>query len=106
MKHSQLDSVYSFLTNTVGIPSKDRVVNVTQETPLIWNPTEVIEKYSRQSDESYAEKKEAINLEVGQINKYRSGNSTYVKNTVVYGAQGTGKSFVGEVIILYAIHKD
>eukprot|EP00957_Ditylum_brightwellii_P080621 6131595-Ditylum_brightwellii.AAC.1 len=28
---------------------------------------------------------------------------TYIKNTIVYGAPGTGKSFVGEILVLYAI---
>ena len=43
---------------------------------------------------------------VNQINEYQntvSRGRTYTKNPVVYGAPGSGKSFVGAVAVLYSI---
>ena len=107
MKNSQLNSVYASLEHTPGVPSRQSVSEVDRENPMVWNPTNTIPQYERQSEESYEEQKEAINLCVNQINKYRNANeggqTTYTKNPVVYGAPGTGKSFVGEIVVLYAI---
>ena len=54
MRNSQMDSIYAILNSTVAIPSRERVSNITRETPMEWNPTDVIEQYNRQSDASYA----------------------------------------------------
>jgi hypothetical protein len=107
MKNSQLDAIYAILRNANSIPSRDAISRVTRESPLTWSPIEVIKKYERQSDESYEEQMYVIDLAVKQLNKYRSasdeGTCTYLKNTVIYGAPGTGKSYVAEVIVLYAL---
>ena len=55
----------------------------------------------------FAEQKTAIELNVNQINKYRSisgyDGMTHTKHVVVHGAPGTGKSFVGQFVVLHAI---
>eukprot|EP00956_Cyclotella_meneghiniana_P023953 scaffold47551_cov95-Cyclotella_meneghiniana.AAC.1 len=107
IKNSQLDAVYSVLQHTQGIPTRETVSAVTRDTPLEWSPTEDIHQYDRQSDESFEEQKLAIGIEARQLDKYRNaaddGNLTYIKNTVIHGAPGTGKSFVSELLVLYAI---
>ena len=66
-----------------------------------------MQQYQRQSPESYAEQKIAINFGAGQLDSYRNANQsrhmTYIKNTIIYGAPGAGKLFVGEFLVLYAI---
>lgn len=109
MTNLQLDSIYSTrsLQQTDGMPTREDINNVTRDTPLMWNPTDVMTRYERQSEASFAEQKYAIGLEVDQINRYRNanqeGNFTCLKNTVIYGAPGTGKSFVSQSLVLYAI---
>lgn len=104
---SQLQSVYSTLSSTNGIPTVEDVTTATRDDPLQWNPTETLEKYDLQSDESYEEQIHAINVFSKQLNKYRdtSGENslTLTKNTVAYGAPGTGKSFIAQLVVLYAI---
>ena len=34
MRNSQMDSIYAILNSTVGIPSRERVSNITRETPM------------------------------------------------------------------------
>eukprot|EP00956_Cyclotella_meneghiniana_P024833 scaffold50532_cov38-Cyclotella_meneghiniana.AAC.1 len=107
IKNSQLDAVYSVLQHTQGIPTRETVSAVTRDTPIEWSPTDDIHQYDRQSDESFEEQKLAIGIESRQLDKYRNaaedGNLTYIKNTVIHGAPGTGKSFVSELLVLYAI---
>ncbi|MDB4430362.1 GIY-YIG nuclease family protein [bacterium] len=106
-KTSQLQSVYNTLNNTQGIPSKEDVLAAERDSPLQWDPLETVVRYEHQSNESFEEQQLAIELNVKQIKKYRNISGiesvTYTKNPVVYGAPGTGKSFVGQLIVLYAI---
>lgn len=107
MKASQLQSVYNTLQYTEGVPSKDAVVEATRLSPLQWDPTQTLLQFENQSQESFEEQGVAIDFVVGQINKYRSfdGNASrvYTMNAVVHGAPGTGKSFVGQLSVLYAV---
>ena len=107
MKQSQLDAVYSFLQHTEAIPMRESLSDVSRDELIEWSPTECISRYERQTIGSYEDQTFAIALCVKQINKYRNsgrdGQSTCLKNAVVYGAPGAGKLFVGGLVVLYAI---
>ena len=105
--NSQLHSVYTTLCNINNLPTQDEILQAHRHLPLDWNPLENLQQYEHQTNESFAEQEYAIEVFVKQIQKYRdiSGNSgmTYTKNNVVYGAPGTGKSFIGQYTVLYAL---
>ena len=106
-KESQLNSIYNNLRHLNEIPSRQQVLETTRELPLNWNPIHTFTQYEHQSDASFYEQKSAIEWNVRQINKYRTTNGqdsmVYTKNIIVYGAPGTGKSYVGQLTVLYAI---
>ena len=107
MKSSQLDAVYSCLRNTNGVPERERVERVKRNSPLDWSPSDSLTQYERQSLESFQEQHRAIKLIQRQIDRYRSagelGRLVCLKNPVMCGAPGAGKSFVGSVAVLYAM---
>ena len=106
-RKSQLDAVYSCLQDAVGIPEREAVSKVTRSFPMTWSPTDDFARSDRQSEESFHEQRRAVDLMVRQISRYRAagerGRRAYVKNPIVYGAPGAGKSFVGSLSVLYAL---
>ena len=101
-KASQLRSAYETIGAARGFPEQHDVQAVTRHNPLSWNPNETVEKYARQSEESYQEQKLAIKLVTTQVNKFADPSRTScVKNPIVYGKPGTGKTFVGQLSIIY-----
>jgi hypothetical protein len=46
-KQSQLDTVYSSLQHTAGIPTRDSLSGVSQDDPFEWSPTEAILYHER-----------------------------------------------------------
>ena len=109
LKKSQLTSALSTLQYMESIPSEEETNNVDRENPLDWNPLTVFNQFQNQSEESYNEQKMALNLAIQVIDKYRSttGNESrlYTKNLIIYGAPGTGKSFIGQTAVLYCLAK-
>ncbi len=113
MKQCQLDSIYALLTDESGnllpgIPPRERVESATRYDPVRWNPIDTMEQARDQSRASFDEQKVAVHAATYSINKYNgtvSGHRslTYTKNVVVHGAPGSGKSFVGQTCVLYAI---
>ena len=106
IKSSQLDSVYATLQHSQGIPDCVKLTTVRRLSPMRWSPTDTMPRYENQSEQSYEEQKIATDMIVNQINEYQntvSRGRTYTKNPVVYGAPGSGKSFVGAVAVLYSI---
>ena len=97
-KESQLQSIYTVLCHMDNIPSKDEIMSVNRETPMVWNPVRNLSWFINQSEESFLEQKEAIQWVVKQINKCRNTNGresmTYTNNIMIYGALGSGKSFL------------
>ena len=51
----------------------------------------------------------ALKLSIQIIDKYRSTTvtecMTYAKNLIIYGSLSTGKSFIGQTLVLYCISK-
>ena len=60
-----------------------------------------------QSDASFNEQKLALRTNIGNINKYKKSHeyepTTYTKNIITYGAPGSGKSFIGSILVLYCL---
>jgi predicted GIY-YIG superfamily endonuclease len=104
---SQLQSIFNTLQNTEGVPSMDNVLQAERRAPLQWSPVNDVIRYEHQSQQSFDEQQIALRLGVRQIDKYRAisgrASTTYTKNVVVYGAPGAGKTFVSQLLVLYAI---
>ena len=106
MKENQLDAVYSCLQHSAGIPERREVDGCSRTNPMSWIPTDTIQRYACQSEESFEEQKRAIELCVGQVSKYRQNTndeSRCIKNPIVYGSPGAGKSYVGSMTVLYTL---
>lgn len=103
----QLHAIYSVVADLFDVPEKESVLNASKNNPLEWNPLDVITQFSGQSIESFNEQRFAMKINMRQINKYTmtSGehSRSYTKNCITFGAPGTGKSFVGEVLVMYCI---
>ena len=105
-KASQLDSCYSELGNTQGIPTREEVESVTRYSILNWNPTESLVQYENQSDQSFAEQTLAVRLATSQIDKFMNPMSlTCAKNPLISGKPGAGKTFVGQIVVLYCLSR-
>ena len=106
---SQVESIYSMLQEKENYPIKDEILEVTRELPMNWDLISSFSQYENQSVESFEEQKKALQLNINNINKYTSTNghesTTYTKNVVTYGAPGTGKSFIGQLVVLYCLTK-
>ena len=67
-------------------------MQVTRSTPLEWDAVQTLARYERQSQESFAEQREAVEWFVRQIDKYRTTHGhtglTHTKNLIAYGAPG------------------
>ena len=109
IKNSQYRSAVSSLQHMENIPSEQEIEDVDRNNPHDWDPVSHFNQFQYQSDESYTEQKLALSLSIQIINKYKtiSGREsrTYTKNVVIYGAPGTGKSFIGQTTVLYCLSK-
>ena len=109
LKRSQFTSAISSLQHMATIPSEEEISNVDRESHIEWNPLLHFSQFENQSEESYIEQKRALSLVIKIIDKYRAttGNDskTYTKNVIIYGAPGTGKSFIGQMLVLYCLAK-
>ena len=94
-KTKTLQSCYADSDSIDGIPSRERVEQVSRSGPYNWNPSETLTCSDNQSEESFMEQRIAIDHITYHISKYRtpeaSNAMTYTKNVIVHGAPGTGK---------------
>ena len=88
---------------------EQEIENVDRNQPHDWNPISHFNQFQNQSEESFIEQKLALSLSIQIINKYKtisgSESRTYTKNVIIYGAPGTGKSFIGQITVLYCLSK-
>jgi len=113
MISTQIDSCLNTLSSVDGIPSKERLISATRDSPDSWDPLQTFNvRNELQSQASFEEQSLAITAAKARIDRYiREGKGMgkqalrYIKNFVVHGAPGTGKSFVTQVAVLYAVSK-
>ena len=107
MKESQLRAALSTLQHMSNVPMIQEIMSANREAPLQWNPLSNFCQFRNQTEASFTEQKYALSLLIQVINKYRSTtgreSTTYTKNTVIYGAPGTGKSFIGQMTVIYCV---
>ena len=83
-------------------------MHATRYNLLTWDPVKSMVQSETQNETSFNEQKLGMKTYAYSINKY-CGNVgdrlslTHTKNVIVHGAPGTGKSFVGERGVLYAL---
>jgi hypothetical protein len=101
---SQLNSMLTGLKGIPNIPSKEEFAKAVISKPLNWSP-EQIERLPIQSQESYEEQQLAMNLGINAVKQYMNseGSDRAVKNVLINGSPGAGKTFVLQCIGLYAI---
>ena len=72
-----------------------------------WDPLETFVKSSNQSEESFHKQKFAISNALCSIKSYAQqfgpGSNVHVKNTIVHGCPGSGKSYIGGYACLAVI---
>lgn len=108
-KNNHLESIYSTLSNHENIPARDAVKSCTKMHPLRWDPLNPFFRHPHQSQGSYEEQRFVVSLAKKLINRYCAqcgeGALTYVKNLIVFGVPGSGKSYIMQLITLYAMSK-
>ena len=107
LKKSQYQSAICCAQHMEDVPSMEEILAITREAPLQWNPLQNFVQYDFQSNESFYKQKQALQFNINAVNNFRSTSgphaSTYTKNVITYGAPGTGKSFVGQLVLLYVL---
>ena len=88
------------------VPTLDELFNDTTNEPLYWDPVVNFRKTHKQTDDSYEEQLFVINVYVESINLYLDVmNTRLVKNIVIAGFPGGGKTFVMMYIVIYVCSK-
>ena len=88
------------------VPPLDELLNATIDEPLDWDPVVDFKKTPTQTDASYKEQLFAIKLCIESINSYLYFmNTGFVKNIIIAGFPGGGKTFVMIYIVIYAHSK-
>ena len=97
----------SAITMMENIPSAEEILSVDRESPLDWNPLRQFQQFENQSEESFFEQKSALQHIIKTINKFRTitgrESTNYTKNQIIYGAPGTGKSFICQMLVLFCL---
>ena len=70
-----------------------------------WSALQKFTEVRLQIDESYAEYRLAVQSCTNAVNQYISPQSIFVKNRIISGSPGCGKSFLMKYIMLYAMAK-
>ena len=107
IKESQLTSVMSAMSNMENFPTVEQVMNADQDRPLNWNPLDHFQRSANQLEESFLEQKSALQHIISKIDQFRNTTgiiaNNYTKNQIIYGAPGTGKSFICQLLVLYCL---
>ena len=102
-----MNAIYSITNIGDNFPSKEEISDVERDNPMQWDPCERFMRSSNQSMESFEEQKNILQLNTKKNDKYASktgvDSMTYTKNMITFGSPGTGKSYVGELTVLYAL---
>ena len=80
-------------------------MNYTRTNPIKWNVMESFSRGQQQSLASFIEQKNALNYAIDTLHCYKNieDSVVYVKNTVITGAPGSGKTYLTNIIALHAI---
>ena len=89
-----------------NVPSFEDLSSAALDNPLDWDPVTNFRRSPEQSNASFEEQKHAIKTCVESIDKYLSVMSTEcVKNAIIAGFPGGGKTFVMMCCVIYARSK-
>ena len=75
------------------------------QSPLDWMALKQFTQVHPQIDESYTEQRLALHSCINAIDEYIPGPAIFVKNRIIAGSPGCGKSFLLNYIMLYAMSK-
>ena len=89
-----------------NVPSLDDLMTATKDSPLNWDAITNFSKSPVQSMESYEEQLFAVKICIESIDKYGSVmNTEHVKNIIIAGFPGGGKTFLMMYVVIYARSK-
>ena len=89
-----------------NVPSFEDLSSATLDNPLHWDPVPNFRRSPGQSTSSFEEQKYAVKTCVESIQKYLSVmNVEHVKNIIVTGFPGSGKTFIMMHSVIYARSK-
>ena len=105
-----MTSIYSTLHDIPTVPTQENAEYATQFSPFEWDPVASMVQSNSQNEDSFEEQRLAVRTNAYSIDKYAgvvqgSGTLTHTKNVITHGAPGTGKTFVGQYTVLYAISR-
>ena len=110
-KRSIIRSIMKDLEDFVShykIPSETDMLKASKDQVVKWNVADVFKKTSNQSKASYEEQRLAISLLKYTVDSYINvfaNENKYTKSVIVCGVAGSGKSFLVELIVCYAISR-
>ena len=111
-RRNQYRSITESFTNDNGdlmykIPDIEFIESVSRNNTVQWNPMEVFTQTDVQSDESYKEQQFAMKLGIDAVDHYSNGynHGVHTKGILNNGAPGAGKTFVLQIVVLYAISR-
>jgi hypothetical protein len=85
------------------IPTKNELMTLTKDNPMEWDPVENFTQNHGQPTQSYTEQKIAVKLCKDATDNYLRFDTSFVKCTGIRGAAGSGKTWIMEYSLLYAI---
>jgi hypothetical protein len=86
-----------------ALPSVAAFEAATLENPLDWRPR--VTRAHGQSDESYDEQQRTLMYCCDQVDKFLNPISTRVHFPMIHGRAGSGKTFLLQTVMLYAVSK-
>ena len=99
--HKELHSVIDIYS----IPSFEELEYVNIHSLLQWMDIQNFTQVHPQTDESYTEKRLAVQSCIYAIDQYISGPAIFVKNRIIVGSPGCEKSFLMNYIMLHELSK-
>ena len=87
------------LEGKIDLPSISDLIKCTREEPLNWTP--VLRRIDNQSEDSYSEQCQALNVMMNRIMLQKSGHKA--KNACLVGPPGSEKTFLTHVAALFAV---
>ena len=94
-------------TTLYNVPSYEEFMECTRDQPINWRADENYVRAPEQNLSSYMEQKQVVTYATNTVDHYldASRQTTFVKNLVITGAPGSGKTYLMNYITLYGLSR-